>query len=223
LSLAATPKACGGVASAGEANMPAAVTFGIESNGIVMTPQEFDRADFDDEYTFELVNGVVIASPLVSMADADMHEELGYFLRTYRDNHPNGALLNATLPRRYVHLGPDRRRPERVIWAGLGRRPFQNEKPTIVGEFVSYAKRDLLRDYESKRSQYESIGIAEYWLIDRFRRKLTASILEEGVYRNRVFRQRQTYRTDLLAGFEFPLSHLLELADRWIEANGEET
>jgi Uma2 family endonuclease len=185
-----------------------------------MTPEEFDRAEFDDEYTFELINGIVIASPLVSMADADMHEELGYLLRTYRDSHPNK--LDATLPRRYVRIGADRRRPERVIWAGLGRRPYRNEMPTIVAEFVSYTKRDLLRDYESKRRQYESIGIAEYWLIDRFRRSLTASVLENGAYRHRVVNQKQAYQSKLMPGFEFPLSRLLELADRWIEANGED-
>jgi hypothetical protein len=36
--------------------------FGPESNGILLTPAEFDKADFEDGWRYELVNGVLIVT-----------------------------------------------------------------------------------------------------------------------------------------------------------------
>ena len=38
--------------------------FGPEDNGLLLTPAEFDEADFDDDYRFELITGVLIVSPV---------------------------------------------------------------------------------------------------------------------------------------------------------------
>ena len=99
-----------------------------------------------------------------------------------------------------------------MIWAGLGRKPKASETPTIVVEFVSKRKRDRERDYRTKRAEYLSAGVKEYWVIDRFRRTMT-------VYRRdgseHVVREGETYRTSSLPGFELPLARLLAAADRW--------
>jgi Uma2 family endonuclease len=185
--------------------------------GLRMTPEEFDSiTDYDDRYRYELVHGVLVVTPIPSEAEADPNEELGYWLRNYRDHHPQGSILNLTLQERYLRTGDSRRRPDRVIWAGLGRIPDPEEDvPTIAVEFVSGSRRDWLRDYEEKRREYLALGIAEYWLVDRFRRTMT-------VYRNaprapaeQVVAENEVYRTDLLPGFELPLARLFAVADRW--------
>src|SRR6266404_4334641 len=117
------------------------ITFGPEHNGILMTPEEFDRADFDEFWYFELINGVLVVTPIPLEEEADPNEELGHLLRQYRDGHPLGHHLNATLFDRYVKPGRNRRKPDRVIWASLGRKPRRGEKPTIIVEFVSSRKR----------------------------------------------------------------------------------
>ena len=53
-----------------------------------------------------------------------------------------------------------------MIFAGLGRPPREGETPTVVVEFVSAGKRSLLRDYDEKREEYLTLGVAEYWIID---------------------------------------------------------
>lgn len=194
-------------------------SIGPEANGTLMTPEEFDRADFDDFWRFELINGVLIVSPIPSEQEADPNDELGYWLRKYQEDHPEGASLDKTLPERYVHIGGNRRRPDRVIWAGLGRLPRKNEPPTIVVEFVSAGKRDRERDYEVKRDEYLSIAIKEYWIIDRFERNMVVFSRKGGKLRKRLIRENQTYKTPLLPGFELPLAPLLALADEW---TGEE-
>jgi len=191
--------------------------FGLESNGILMTPEEFDgdQEDFDPDWDYELINGVLIVSPIPLEQEVDPNEELGYLLRSYQEHHPRGKALDKTLPERYVRFGRNRRKPDRVLWVGLGRLPRKGETPTIVVEFVSSRKRDRDRDYKSKRDDYQKAKVQEYWIIDRFQRTMTVHVLESGKYKVKVVPAEENYRTKLLPGFELPLAKLLKLADDW--------
>jgi len=180
-----------------------------------MTPAEFDTAEFDDHWRYELINGMLIVSPLPLLNEADPNEELGFLLRLYQHSHAKGKSLNLTVQEQYVRTGKNRRRADRVIWAGLGRLPKKNENPTVVVEFVSKRKRDRQRDYETKRTEYQAAKIQEYWIIDRFTKTMTVHILDGDDFRTKVLSAKQTYRTKLLPGFELPLASLLELANRW--------
>jgi Uma2 family endonuclease len=190
---------------------------GPASAGTLMTPEEFDAiTDYDDRYRYELIHGVLVVTPIPREAEAGPNDELGMMLRQYRREHPQGSALDDTLPECYVRTNDSRRRADRVIWAGLGRRPDPRRGvPTIVVEFVSKAKRDQQRDYVEKRGEYLGIGAVEYWIIDRSLRRMT-------IVRNRpegplelTIAASETYRTELLPGFELPLSRLLTVADDW--------
>jgi Uma2 family endonuclease len=195
---------------------------GPESNGILLTPQEFDRADFEAGWRFELINGVLIVTPLPLMNEAEPNDYLGYLLHRYREEHPQGKkALNATAPERIIRTGRNRRRVDRVLWAGLGRLPRKSEMPTIAVEFTSKRKRDRVRDYETKRDEYLLAGVKEYWIIDRFTATMTVLTRRRGRNRSQVFQKDAIYTTDLLPGFELPLARLLELADRWPEDQPE--
>ena len=189
--------------------------FGPESNGILMTPAEFDRAEFVEGWRYELINGVLIVSPPPLDNEVDPNEELCYLLRGYQENHPQGSALDVTLGEREVRTGQNRRCADRVIWAGLGRLPRRREKPTIIVEFVSEGKRNWKRDYETKRDEYVAMGVKEYWVIDRFQHTITVFYQGSGKTRKRVVRGNHTYKTDILPGFELPLARLFALADRW--------
>jgi Uma2 family endonuclease len=191
---------------------------GPESAGMLMSPEEFDAVtEYDDGVRYELIRGVLVVTPIPSEAEASPNDELGAMLRQHRREHPQGAALDETLPERYVGTSTGRRRADRVIWVGLGRRPDPAvDIPAIAVEFVSASRRDRRRDYEEKRREYREAGVIEYWIIDRFRRIMT-------VYRDRpegpgevVVQEHESYRTPLLPGFELPLARLLSAADRWI-------
>jgi Uma2 family endonuclease len=105
---------------------------------------------------------------------------------------------------------------DRVIWAGLGRLPDPaKDVPTIAIEFVSRRKRDRVRDYQEKKKEYPAAGVKEYWIIDPFRRIMTVCQKRRGKVIERVVKENETYQTDLLPGFELPLTPLLALADAW--------
>jgi Uma2 family endonuclease len=192
--------------------------FGPDSAGTIMTPREFDRAQFAEGWRYELIRGVLVVSPIPLENERDSNGELGHILRTYRDTHPQGSSLDATLFEHTVRTGQNRRRADRVIWAGLGRRPRKGEVPTIVTDFVSAGKRDRQRDYEEKRDEYLAAGVREYWVIDRFKRTLTVFTRHGRKVRKRLVRESQTYTPNLLPGFELPLPRLFAVADSWPEA-----
>jgi len=184
------------------------------SNGMVMPPEDFDLIkDFDDEFCYELVNGVVIVNSIPSEAESDPNDELGFLLRDYQRNHPQGSVLDRTMPERYVHTRTGRRRADRVIWVGLGRVPdAQEDTPAIAIEFVSQSKRDRSRDYQEKTKEYREAGVQEYWGIDRFKRIVRVYHRD---HREQVIAEGDVYRTDLLPGFELPLARLFSIADNW--------
>ena len=196
---------------------------GPGDNGMIMTPEQFDRADYQEGWRYELIHGVLVVSPIPSEQEVDPNEELGHRLRQYRAAHPQGKALDKTLPERLVYLGDTRRRPDRVIWAGLGRLPRPKELPAIIVEFVSRRRRDRLLDYETKRDEFMEAGIREYWVIDRFQRIMSVFFKVQGKIRKKVIRANQNYHTELLPGFELRLADLLTVADDWVEEAEEES
>lgn len=187
------------------------------ANGMLMTPEEFDTAaEWDPDYRYELVNGVLIVSPPADIGERRPSEYLGHLLLKYQEGHPLGYSLDGSVFEETVATAVGRRRMDRAIWAGLGRPPRKlRDIPTIAVEFVSDSSRDRKRDYVHKRQEYDEIGVREYWVIDRFRRQMT-------VFRGpdtHIVPDTEVYRTDLLPGFELPLAKLFSEADAWSQDN----
>ncbi|MCC7418652.1 MAG: Uma2 family endonuclease [Planctomycetaceae bacterium] len=181
---------------------------GPHSNGMLMTPDEFDAAtEWEPGYRYELIHGVLVVNPPAGLSERDPNDELGYLIRRYREDHPNGLCVDLTAPEQTVRVGENRRRADRAIWIGLGRRPDDElDTPTIAVEFPANRARDRLRDYVVKRKEYADAGVEEYWIIDTHRREMT-------VHRRNgetlVVSAGETYRTPLMPGFELALARLM--------------
>jgi Uma2 family endonuclease len=124
--------------------------------------------------------------------------------------------VDKTLAERYIRLENSRCLADRVIWTGLGRLPDPDKDvPSIAAEFVSRRKRNRVRDYKERRKEYPAAGVQEYWIIDPFKRIMTVCFKRRGKVTDRVVKENEIYRTDLMPGFELPLARLLALADAW--------
>jgi Uma2 family endonuclease len=155
-----------------------------------------------------------VVTPPPSEGERSQNDLLGQLLRNYRDQHLQGSALDDTLTEHTIRTPENRRRADRVIWAGLGRVPnVRRELPTIVIEFVSAGRRSRQRDYEAKRDEYREAGIAEYGVIDRFRRQMTVFRQPTAAVSKLVIREGDLYTTPRLPGFELPVSRLLAEAD----------
>lgn len=192
-----------------------------EMAGIRLSPEEFDTIEeWDEDYKYELVHGVLVVVPPPSEGERGPNEILGHWLLTYQESHPEGAALDWTLPENLIKTHDSRRRADRVIWTGLGRTPrARKDLPTIAVEFVSAGKRDARRDYVDKRDEYMVVGLLEYWIIDRFRRTMTVIRRDGKQVRETVVQETEVYTTPLLPGFELPLARLLGVADSLEQAD----
>lgn len=196
------------------AELTAAPThLGPASNGLLLTPAEYDSVDdWDELYRYELVNGVVIVLPPAGPGERSPNDYLGYLLNRHQEEHPEGKRLDLTLPEQEILCGDNRRRADRAVWIGLGRVPDTlADVPTIAIEFVSETVRDRRRDYVDKRTDYSAAGVQEYWVIDRFERQLAVFRGDEET----LVKEGEDYRPALLPGFVLPLKVLLNLADRF--------
>src|SRR5260370_29653752 len=193
---------------------------GPDSAGIPLSLREFDQAEFDIEegWRYELINGVLVVSPPALEMERDPNEELGHWLRTYKETHPLGKILDKTLPEQTVRTKKNRRRADQIIWVGLGRVPTRRDVPSIIAEFVSKGKRNWRRDYIEKRNEYLAIKVQEYWVFDRFDRTLTVFFRQWKAIKKRMIKETETYATALLPGFKLALADLLALADDWQES-----
>jgi Uma2 family endonuclease len=195
------------------------IVLGRESAGMLMTPEEFDAVTvYNKNYRYELIHGVLVVNPIPRQEETDPNEELGRWLRNYQEQHPQGSALDCTLAQQYVPTRTSRRLADRLIWTGLGRLPKPlHDLPSIAIEMVSKGKRNRQRDYVEKRREYLELGIAEYWIFDRFQRILTVVRNQPTGPEEIVIHAKETYRTPLLPGFELPLARLLAVADRWAQ------
>jgi Uma2 family endonuclease len=199
---------------------PISLKLAPEPAGIRLSPEEFDAVEECDElYNYELVHGVLIVAPPPAIGERGPNDRLGYLLQYYQDHHPQGTALDLTVPEHLIRTPDSRRRTDRVIWTGLGRLPnTRQDQPTIAIEFVSVSKRDFQRDYLDKRDAYLRAGVREYWIIDRFRRRMTVIRAGADPVTEIVITEPDTYTTLLLPGFELPLAQLPAVADALEEA-----
>lgn len=190
---------------------------GPESNGMLMTPEEFDAVrEWDENYRYELVRGVLIVTEVTAAEERGPNDILGQHLLNYHDSHPQGKHMKLTLPQDYVRVTEGRRIADRLIWTGAEDEEVdpRRDTPNIAVEFVSQGRRDRVRDYEEKRDDYGDARLDEYWIIDRFERTLTVVQYRGKKPAVKAYKEHEKYESPLLPGFVVPLQKLLQAADR---------
>lgn len=190
--------------------------------GMRLTPEEFDASSGTRGHRYELIQGVLVVTPMPGLRELDPNDHLGFLLRTYRETHALGFHLDLTVAEMTIRLGDNRRRPDRALGVGLGRLPGEDELPSIVVEFVSQGRQAAHRDYVEKRDEYAAHGIREYWIFDAFRSRLTVWQFEGDVRRPGEYGPDAVYQSPLLPGFDLPVGKILAIAQRWAPVDDEE-
>jgi Uma2 family endonuclease len=159
---------------------------------------------------------VLVVTPFATEAERHPNDVLGHLQMKYQEEHPSGSAVDETVFEQYIRTQDSRHRADRVIWAGLGRTPNPLiDVPTIVVEFPAAGRVAWKRDYLEKRIEYLSLGVREYWIIDRFKRAMTVYFDDAGQPGERRVSEGEVYTTELLPGFTLPLARLLAAADKW--------
>ena len=76
------------------------VVLGLDAAGILMTSEEFDAIEeYDEEFRYELVNGVLVVTPIPLGEERGPNDLLGHLLYAYKESHPKGSALDYTCRR----------------------------------------------------------------------------------------------------------------------------
>ena len=145
--------------------------------GLRMSADEYLQLP-DDEFKYELVDGVVVLSPSPEPKHQQVLSEVIYQLKAYLRSHPAGSCYPETDIRLDVKLVY---RPELVFLRK--ERVRENWKriqcaPDLVLEVISPESRRY--DAETKKGDYERFGVKEYWLIDPYQQMMLFYRLESG-------------------------------------------
>ena len=169
---------------------------------------------------YELTREKLINESMRPPLDRGPNELFARLLWHYQLVHPEGWRLDATVGKRQLRLDGNRRRADRLIWAGVGR-PVDHDRdvPAIVVEFILSEPRDRERHHTRKCREFFDAGVREFWLLDRFARELLVVRDDGAAGLNEVIVPEDgTYETALLPGFVLPVGPMATLANAWKNA-----
>jgi Uma2 family endonuclease len=185
---------------------------GPADHGRPMTLDEFIDADFEEGWLYELARGVIDVTEVPLPKHGRIVRRLAQLFILYDIEHPGvidygagGGECRLRLP----GMQSDRH-PDQAIYLSpqpQGRDPWRRWVPHIVVEVVSRGGQD--RDYVEKREEYLRAGVAEYWILDPFKRQMLVLRRVADVWEEQVVTADATYRTDLLPGLEVRPRELL--------------
>jgi Uma2 family endonuclease len=163
-----------------------------------LTFEEYLTYDDGTDNRYELVDGELVMVPLPTAEHGDTIDELLKIFRSYIESHhlPWKATDKAGVyTGKNPSTGKDRSRTPDICvltqaqWASLKASSQSSAvlktPPLLVVEIVSPSSRTT--DYENKRTEYESIKIPEYWIVDLIQSKVTVLTLVNANYQDRVF------------------------------------
>ncbi|HMF35445.1 MAG TPA: Uma2 family endonuclease [Isosphaeraceae bacterium] len=183
---------------------------GPGDSGRSLSAEEFAEAEFEPRWSYEREEGRLVVMPPDSPEHDLSSEPMRDYLGAYRLAHPE--LVESVISECWVRVaaGTDRIGDIGVFLvanrSGLAR---PQRVPELIFEVVSPGRAARERDYVKQRGEYYQLGVLEYVVIDRMRRRVTVYADTEGRYRKTILHPGDRYGSRLLPGLEVPLENLL--------------
>lgn len=133
------------------------------------TLAELDRLP-DDGNKYELIDGELFVTPAPSPAHERLSSVLYRILLPYVRGERLGDIYT---PRAVIRTDGSEVEPDLMVRPPVSALPETWElmpTPSLVVEILSQTTRR--RDHEHKRRFYQRIGVAEYWMVDRWSRSI---------------------------------------------------
>lgn len=185
-------------------------------HGRRMSLDEFDLAEGQEGYLYELSRGVItvihVPKPRhLAQVTAARRQFAAYDLAQSGRMH---TIAGGGECKILVAGLESERHPDLAIY----KTPPPDDKdvwamwiPELVLEIVSPGSEH--RDYFEKRDEYLLFGVQEYWILDAQRQEMLVLRRSRGKWTEAVLRPGEVYRTRLLPGFEFDCRLVFEAAN----------
>jgi len=194
------------------ATMTVLTKLGLADHGKPVRVREFETADFEEGYKYEIIDGRLYVSPQAQEPENRLELWLFDKLKAYLKVRPD--VINHVTNKARVVLPGSRRRttpePDLAAYSGypldepLGRIKWDDVSPVLVAE-VLYAA-DPYKDLIRNAGLFLRVpSIREYWILDARDSPNEPSLIVHGrrghKWLTRTYWYGETYTTKLLPGF----------------------
>lgn len=191
------------------------IKLGPEHQGKRMSLKQFEPAEVQEGYLYELARGIVVVSDVPDYPHAlqisVVRDELWEYKRTHLDL--IHAILGTMECKLLVPEFSSERHPDLSIYLTppifkKGRKTWRNWIPDLVIEIVSASSKD--RDYVEMREEYWALGVKEYWLIDAERGQIMVLRRGRNQWSEKTLKRDDVLETKLLPGFRLDCRTILD-------------
>lgn len=189
------------------------IKISLADNGRRMTLDEFLEAEEEEGYRYELARGVLEVTPVPGAAHGRIVHLFYKMFTRYEDAHPGliDRFGGAGEFRVYLPEMESGRNPDLAVsLLGTPLDEDDDRPPSLCIEVVSEGNETRTCDYVTKRQEYLAFGLREYWIVDRFERRVTVLRRRGDSWIEAVFRDGQVASGRVLPGFA------VAVADLWI-------
>jgi Uma2 family endonuclease len=191
---------------------PKLIRVGPADDGRAMSLADFDKAEGQEGYFYELSKGIIQVTNIPSPKHFAQMIALRNQLIAYEESHPKVITAVGGSFDTKMLIGADQTERHPDISVYLSPMPAGSDIwsvwiPAIAIEIVSESS--AKRDYDEKPGEYLAFGVMEYWIVDGFKNQMTAMSRYRGTWREKILKPSQKYTTSYLPGFSLDLKRVL--------------
>ena len=185
-------------------------------HGLQMSLDDFEAAEFEEGYRYELGRGVLDVSDVPLPKHAMVWSAINKQLMGYWLTHPDliHVIVGGGQCRLRIDATQSARHPDLTVY--LTAPPSEGNEvwglwvPELVVEVVSPSS--VQRDYQEKREEYLAFGVEEYWIVDPKQAAILVLRRDQERWTERSLGPVDVYETPLLPGFRLACGPVFEAA-----------
>lgn len=194
-----------------------AIKVGPADHGRRMSLDDFNRAEGQEGYLYELSRGVVTVVDVPNPRHLAQVLAVRRQLTSYQDKYPEqvyGVVAGSECKILLAELESERH-PDLAVY----KTPPPDVKdvwsvwvPELIVEVVSPGSEQ--RDYREKPEEYLDFGVKEYWIVNARRREMLALRRSRGRWAEKVVGASDVYETKLFPGLKLELAPVFRAAGK---------
>lgn len=198
-------------------DMPKTATkVGPQDHGRRMSLVDFDHAEVQEGYLYELSRGVITVSDVPNLRHFAQINAIRRQIHAYDATHPGRiySIGSGSECKLLLAGWESERHPDIAIY-----RTPPPDSENVWAEWVPDVLIEVLsrssahRDLVEKREEYFDFGVKEYWIFDADEVEMLVLTRSREKWNERRIRPPKIYRTRLLPGLEFDCSLVFAAAD----------
>jgi Uma2 family endonuclease len=181
-----------------------------------MSLAEFDHAEVQEGYLYELGRGVIVVSDVPKKRHLYQVESIRDQLVAYKLTRPGRiqVIASGSECKVLVEGYESERHPDLSVYTTPapedGDDFWSSWIPELVIEVVSPGSGS--RDYQEKREEYLAFGVHEYWIFNLDKEEMLVLQRVGGRWRERAVRPGEVYQTRILPGLQFQCDLVFQAA-----------